>query len=115
MGDTRGSEEVRGEKLTPLSPPFLGRERAAVSVDMYSEHFRATRTSRKNKETNRGESYIRWRLRPRFGVGWCCSITPARDRGRALPKTRVHRVVACAHARPREARMRQKIWLRRQQ
>ena len=33
-GGTRGSDEVRGPKLAGSSPPFLDRERAAVSVDV---------------------------------------------------------------------------------
>ncbi|MGB1596325.1 MAG: hypothetical protein ACPIOQ_26425, partial [Promethearchaeia archaeon] len=33
-GGTRGREEVRGAKLAGRWPPFLGRERAAVSVDV---------------------------------------------------------------------------------
>ena len=31
MGGTRGSEEVRGTELAGRSPPFLSRERTAVS------------------------------------------------------------------------------------
>ena len=47
MGDTSatgGSEEVRGEKLTRRSAPFLGRERAAVSVDVYPKRWRPCKT-----------------------------------------------------------------------
>ena len=36
-GGTRDSEEVRAAKLAGSSPPFLGRERAAVSVDVDPE------------------------------------------------------------------------------
>ena len=47
MGDTSatgGSEQVRGEKLTRRSAPFLGRERAAVSVDVYPKRWRPCKT-----------------------------------------------------------------------
>ena len=47
MGDTSatgGSEEVRGEKLTRRSAPFLGREQAAVSVDVYPKRWRPCKT-----------------------------------------------------------------------
>ena len=37
MGCTRGSEEVRGAKLAGSSPPFFGREWAAVGVDVDPE------------------------------------------------------------------------------
>ena len=42
-------------------------------------------------------------------------VRPARDRGLPLPKICAARVVARAQAKPREARMRQKKPLRRQQ
>ena len=56
MGGTRGSEEVRGAKLAGRSPPFLSRERAAVSVDVdperrsprYHETCLALESERKN-------------------------------------------------------------------
>ena len=37
VGSTKGSKNVRGVQLAGTSPPFLGRERAAVGVDVDPE------------------------------------------------------------------------------
>ena len=37
VGATRGSEDARGAKRAGRSPPFLGRERAGVGVDVDPE------------------------------------------------------------------------------
>ena len=37
MGGTRGREDVRSAKIARISPPFLGRERAAVAFDVDPE------------------------------------------------------------------------------
>ena len=57
---------------------------------------------------------VRWGLEDPESGGEAQRLgNPARDRGLPFPKTCEARVVACAHARPREARMRQKNPLRR--
>ena len=56
MRGTRGREEVRGASFAGSSPPFLGREPAAVGVD------RPERPSPQNDDDD-VYYYIRWRLK----------------------------------------------------